>query len=277
MHKLYQFGLNKKIKFFYKSCTKIEIRKIYNPTSRLGNLLINLGFSYYFKFLGQKEMDSLFFDIIDYNNLKVLCVGNNKSRQKYIALEKSNDSYIYKKFSINNKNGSRDIQKEIYFHSNIKNNLFIPEYIKNQTVISSYSNPLVTCLVTEELVYEKNKENLYLDFDFLNYFLEEFSLKNIQNYNDEFTYCYSHGDLTPWNVKYNKSDYLIIDWEDHDLRPLYYDVIQYQFSFYCIIKQFSFTESEKKVINNIDLFNYQINKLEYMKTIYFFKKKTYLK
>lgn len=275
-YKLYQFGINN-IKFYYRSCSKNEIRKIYNPTSFIGMFTVNFGFNFFFKILGKKEVEKTIFSIVDYNKLKILYIGNNKSKQKYIALERHENNYIYKKFSINNIDAADDIKNEIYFHEEIKNNIFIPKRIKIQVVLNSYSNNSISCLITKELAYKQTNNNDKINFVFLNYFFKEFSLKNIEKVNNEFTYCHSHGDLTPWNVKHDDGNFILLDWEDYGVRPLYYDIIQYQFSFYIIHKHLSFNESEKWVISNLKFLDTSINKPQYLKTITLFQSHTYLK
>jgi hypothetical protein len=275
-NKLYQFGINN-IKFYYKSCSKIEIRKVYNPTSFIGKFAVNFGFSFFFKFLGKKEVEKTIFSIIDFDKLKILLIGNNKSKPKYIALERHGNNYTYKKFSINNIEAADDIKNEIYFHEEIKNTIFVPERIKNQVVLNSYSNNSTTCIVTKELAYKQTNNNSNINYVFLNYFFKEFSLKNIEKVDNDFTYCHSHGDLTPWNVKHDDDNFILLDWEDYGVRPLYYDIIQYQFSFYCIYKYLSFNESKKWVILNLKFLDTSINEHQYLQTMTFFQSHTYLK
>jgi thiamine kinase-like enzyme len=151
-------------------------------------------------------------------------IGTKGPHQKIVTqLITVSGEKIYLK--VGNKNVHELLLMENRVYNYLKNHKFnfnIPNLLFSVLDKELYLNAL-TEIVGEEAPLDFNKDifTLYQD-------ISEIELNsNLKFGYIEIAYDFSHGDFAPWNIKKNKEEYIIYDWEYAGMRFRGYDIIHY--------------------------------------------------
>lgn len=212
------------------------------------------------------------YKIIDYG-IFLGTIGNNR---KIIFVLKSESGMIYFLKYYTSEESKKLVQKESELLWSFKNNnlkVKVPNVVEssNSMILIESLGDIITQINydSKEIYYftieRPFKENLLVDRSLKSIFLKEkiveitkshkllqslvlnYFLKNEDNI---FLLSQAHGDFTPWNVFYTKSDKIIIlDWELSSNLPLFYDYFHFKIQPLIMLAKLSSDD----ILNKLDL------------------------
>lgn len=153
-------------------------------------------------------------------------VGNYVDKQKIVfQCFVSQDKVIY--FKVGGKNSASEMQAEMgYLESNLSENynhktFDVPKLVAFQKIAKDKS---FNIQVTEEFKGDKVEPILT---DEIYAIFQEIAASHKSKTVGDIECFFSHGDLVPWNIKKNRNQYIVYDWEYCGCRFYGYDLIHY--------------------------------------------------